>query len=154
MRYRRLGPASVSEVSFGAWVLGGMYGRVDKAEARALVKKALDLGVNLFDAADVYGAGAAERALGELLEGWDVYVTTKVGYDFYGGGRPRRRYDEAYLSQALRMSVERLGRRPLAVLMHNPTAEDVRRSYKAFAGLAEAHADMAGVALGPELDVL
>nr|KJR73497.1 MAG: aldo/keto reductase [Thermoproteus sp. AZ2] len=153
MRYRRLGRALVSEISFGAWVLGGMYGRIEGEEARRLVEKAVDLGINLFDAADVYGAGAAERALGSLLAGREVYVTTKVGYDF-SGPRPVRRYDPAYVKRAIEASVERLGRRPLAILMHNPTAEDVEGGYAGFAALAKQYADLSGVALGPETDVL
>lgn len=153
MRYRDFSGAQVSEISFGAWVLSGMYGRIDEEDARRLVKTAIDLGINLFDVADVYGKGLAERRLGELLRGYDVHVTTKVGYDV-SGQKFTRRYDAEFIEKAIKESLGRLGRRPLAVLMHNPTADDVRRYYRVFRGLVLRFADHAGVALGPETDVL
>jgi aryl-alcohol dehydrogenase-like predicted oxidoreductase len=69
VRYRKLGSSdlTVSEVSFGTWL---SYG---EGEARvrhiACVRRALELGVNLFDTANVYGWGEAERLLAEALAG-------------------------------------------------------------------------------------
>jgi voltage-dependent potassium channel beta subunit len=55
----------VSEIALGSWLtLGSSVGR---AASRAIVGRAVELGVNLFDTADVYANGAAERALGEAL---------------------------------------------------------------------------------------
>ena len=56
MRYRKLGRTGweVSEISFGAWAIGGGWGNVDDAESLAALHRALDLGVNFIDTADVY----------------------------------------------------------------------------------------------------
>ena len=51
----------VSEVSFGAWAIGGDWGEVTEADALAGVEAALVGGVNLFDTADVYGRGRSEE---------------------------------------------------------------------------------------------
>lgn len=76
MRYRRLGASDlqVSEISLGSWLTYGVG--VDTAPAAACVRKALDLGINLIDTANVYGRGAAETFLGEALAGVprDSYV--------------------------------------------------------------------------------
>jgi aryl-alcohol dehydrogenase-like predicted oxidoreductase len=89
VRYREALGLRVSEVGFGGWVVGSDLYRVDDDVAKALVKKALDLGINFFDTADVYGRGRSEALLGEWLRGHDVVILTKVGYDFYGGGGRR-----------------------------------------------------------------
>ena len=69
MRYRKLGSSDlmVSEVSFGTWLAYG-EGEV-RARHIACVRRALDLGINLIDTANVYGWGESERLLGEALEG-------------------------------------------------------------------------------------
>ena len=69
MRYRRLGESSllVSEISLGSWLT--YSGGVDAATSRACVQKALDVGINLIDTANIYGKGAAETLLGEALAG-------------------------------------------------------------------------------------
>ena len=69
MRYRRLGASDldVSVISLGSWLTYGVG--VDKDPATACVRKALDLGINLIDTANVYGRGAAETLLGEALTG-------------------------------------------------------------------------------------
>ncbi len=68
MEYRRLGRTGlrVSSVGLGTWLTFG--GRVDDRAASALVRRAVELGVNLFDTADVYENGRAEEALGRALE--------------------------------------------------------------------------------------
>ena len=83
MRYRELGRTGwkVSEISFGAWAIGSMWGRVDDNESLAALHRAVDLGVNFFDTADVYGMGHSERLIARLrkerLE--TIYVATKAG---------------------------------------------------------------------------
>ena len=83
MQHRTLGKTgwSVSDVSFGAWAVGGTWGPTDDAESLAAMNRALDLGVNLIDTADVYGDGHSERLIRTLLkdrkEG--VKVLTKAG---------------------------------------------------------------------------
>jgi 1-deoxyxylulose-5-phosphate synthase len=81
MKYRKLGASDleVSEISLGSWLTYGVG--VERDKAKACVDKAFDLGINFIDTANVYGRGAAESVLGELLAGRprDSYVlATKV----------------------------------------------------------------------------
>lgn len=77
--FGRLGWA-VSEIGFGCWGLGGGWGPRDDAEARRALERALELGVNFFDTAYVYGNGHSEELLGQVLGRWKepVRVATKV----------------------------------------------------------------------------
>ncbi len=83
MNYRLLGKTGmkVSEVSFGTWAMGSGWGPVDDKESMAALNKAVDLGVNFFDTADVYGNGRSEKLLGQLLRDRKetIYVATKAG---------------------------------------------------------------------------
>lgn len=83
MKYRELGRTGwkVSEISFGAWAIGGAWGDVDDSESLAALHRALDLGVNFFDTADVYGDGRSERLLARLRRERrePFYVATKAG---------------------------------------------------------------------------
>lgn len=83
MQYRVLGRTgwTVSTVSFGAWAIGGTWGKVDDRESMAALHRALDLGVNFFDTADVYGDGRSERLLARLRKerGHEFHVATKAG---------------------------------------------------------------------------
>jgi len=83
MKYRELGRTGwkVSEISFGAWAIGGTWGKVDDKESLAALHRALDGGVNFFDTADVYGDGHSERLLAKLRrERKDkFYIATKAG---------------------------------------------------------------------------
>src|ERR1035437_9266280 len=83
MKYRELGRTGwkVSEISFGAWAIGGTWGNVDDKESLAALHRALDSGVNFFDTADVYGDGHSERLLARLRkERKDkFYIATKAG---------------------------------------------------------------------------
>jgi aryl-alcohol dehydrogenase-like predicted oxidoreductase len=76
MKYRKLGASDleVSEISLGSWLTYGVG--VDRDNAKACVDRAFDLGINFIDTANVYGRGAAESVLGELLAGRprDSYV--------------------------------------------------------------------------------
>jgi len=82
MRYRPLGTTGlqISEISIGSWLT--YSGGIATDEARACTKAAFDVGINFFDTANVYGFGASERALGDLLSPYarDSYLlATKVG---------------------------------------------------------------------------
>ena len=83
MQYRRLGSTGwqVSGVSFGAWAIGGTWGPVEDQQSLAALHRALDLGVNFFDTADVYGDGRSERLLAQLRRerSEPFYVATKAG---------------------------------------------------------------------------
>ena len=83
MEYRELGRTGwkVSEVSFGTWAIGGAWGNVDDKESIAALHRSLDLGVNFFDTADVYGDGRSERLLAQLRKERpeEFYIATKAG---------------------------------------------------------------------------
>ena len=83
MKYRTLGRTGwkVSEISFGAWAIGGAWGDVSDAESLAALHAALDGGVNFFDTADVYGDGRSERLLAKLRQERKekFYIATKAG---------------------------------------------------------------------------
>ena len=68
MNYRTLGRTGwkVSEISFGAWAIGGSWGEVDDTESLAALHRAIDCGVNFIDTADVYGMGRSERLIAQL----------------------------------------------------------------------------------------
>lgn len=82
MQYRELGRTGwkVSTVSFGSWAIGGSWGDVDDQEALAALQRAVELGVNFFDTADVYGDGRSERMLGHLRKQFpEIWIATKAG---------------------------------------------------------------------------
>jgi len=83
MKYRTLGRTGwrVSEVSFGAWAIGGEWGKVSDAEAHAALHQAIDSGVNFIDTADVYGGGRSERLVAGLKKNRkeEIIVATKAG---------------------------------------------------------------------------
>jgi aryl-alcohol dehydrogenase-like predicted oxidoreductase len=83
MEYRELGRTGwkVSEISFGTWAIGGTWGDVDDKESIAALHRSLDLGVNFFDTADVYGDGRSERLLAQLRKDRhdEFYIATKAG---------------------------------------------------------------------------
>jgi aryl-alcohol dehydrogenase-like predicted oxidoreductase len=83
MNYRTLGRTGwkISEISFGAWAIGGSWGNVSDEESLAALHAALDGGVNFFDTADVYGDGRSERLLAKLKKERKekFYIATKAG---------------------------------------------------------------------------
>ncbi len=83
MQYRELGRTgwNVSTISFGAWAIGGTWGNVDDDESFAALNRALDLGVNFFDTADVYGDGRSEQLLARLRKERrePFHIATKAG---------------------------------------------------------------------------
>ena len=110
MRYRRLGngPLEVSELSFGTWLT--VAGGVGREQAIRCVHAALDCGITLFDTANQYGAGEAERALGEALRAFprDRYMIATKLY-FPVGDEPDKGLSAAQVEKQLDRSLERLG---------------------------------------------
>ena len=83
MKYRTLGKSGikVSEIGFGAWQIGGGFGKQDDAEAIACIHRAIDLGVNFIDTAAVYGDGHSERLIGRAVAGGkrkQVAIASKI----------------------------------------------------------------------------
>src|SRR5688500_10032918 len=84
MNYRPLGRTgwNVSEISFGAWAIGGAWGEVSDDESTAALHRAIDRGVNFVDTADVYGDGRSERLVAQVKRERPrdtIYVATKAG---------------------------------------------------------------------------
>jgi aryl-alcohol dehydrogenase-like predicted oxidoreductase len=83
MHYRKLGNTGldVSTVSFGAWAIGGTWGAVDDEAAFGALHRAVDLGVNFVDTADVYGDGHSERLIARFRKERreSLVVATKAG---------------------------------------------------------------------------
>src|SRR5580698_3400205 len=111
MQYRRLGngPLTVSEISFGTWLTVGAS--VERTTAIACIHAALDLGINLFDTANMYGAGESERVLGEALlssgKPRDQYfIATKVFNPV--GDEPDRGLSAPQIAKQLDRSLARL----------------------------------------------
>ena len=84
MKYRKFSDLgwNVSEVGLGCWQIGWSWGDiVSERDARELLKKAVDKGINFFDTADVYGDGRSEKFVGELIKSTSekIFVATKSG---------------------------------------------------------------------------
>src|SRR5437588_12843583 len=83
MNYRALGRTGfqVSEISFGAWAIGGSWGEVNDEDSMAALHAAIDAGVNFIDTADVYGMGRSERLIAQLRRERKepIVVATKAG---------------------------------------------------------------------------
>ena len=85
---------TVSEVGFGLWTIStGWWGNFTEGEAIALMHKAFDLGITLFDAADTYGNGLSEELIAKAFPNQrdEIVIATKVGYDFVHHGEARGR---------------------------------------------------------------
>jgi aryl-alcohol dehydrogenase-like predicted oxidoreductase len=72
---------NVSSISFGAWAIGGTWGPVEDADSLKALHRAVDLGVNFFDTADVYGDGHSEQLLARLRRerSEPIVIATKAG---------------------------------------------------------------------------
>ena len=164
MQHRELGASGVevSEVGFGAWVVGtDWWGDRSDAQAVEMVRDALDAGVTYLDTGDVYGHGESERIVGEAIADRreEVTLATKIGYDFYnnpqaGHGELPKELTESYLREALDSSLDRLGTDHVDLLqLHNANVgevdgavRDLLREWK-----AEGRVRALGWALGPSI---
>ena len=82
MKKRKIGNSGpeVSEIGFGAWAIGGSWGKQSEEDSQLGLKTALDRGVNFIDTAAGYGNGKSEKIIGEFLKSRSerVYVCTKT----------------------------------------------------------------------------
>jgi aryl-alcohol dehydrogenase-like predicted oxidoreductase len=114
MEYIELGRSGlrVSRVCFGTWQFGGEWGSVERDEAKAAVRAALDRGVTFFDTAQAYGFGDSEallaEGLGDDVHRDDVIVATKGGLRPTGDG-PERDASPAFLRDGVEHSLRHLG---------------------------------------------
>lgn len=115
MKYRTYANTDlkVSTVGFGLWTLStGWWGNYTEGESVALMHRALDLGVTLFDAADTYGNGLSEELITKAFPTRrdDIVIATKIGYDVANHGTDKRRGQSAiphdFSPQALRNATD------------------------------------------------
>jgi aryl-alcohol dehydrogenase-like predicted oxidoreductase len=121
MNYRKFGETAleVSEISFGAWAIGGDakvgdtpigWGQADDHTSVKAIHGALDAGVNFFDTADFYGLGHSEDLLGKTLsQRKDVVIATKVGHRNIEE-KIILDYSKDYIIRACESSLRRLNR--------------------------------------------
>lgn len=124
---RRFGRTNwnVSDIGFGAWAIGGSWGNVGEADAKAAVHAALDAGMTFIDTADVYGDGRSERIIRDVLKerpGERPIVATKAGRRLnpHVADGYNRQNLEAFIDRSLEnLGVERLD----LVQLHCPPTE-------------------------------
>lgn len=113
MRQRRLGSVGpvVSEIGLGCMGMSEFYGPTDEAEGIATIHRALELGVNFLDTADVYGPHTNEVLVGKAIAGRrdEVVLATKFGIVRTKTERLGVRGDRDYIRAACDASLERLG---------------------------------------------
>lgn len=118
MEYVRLGSTGmkVSRLCLGAMTYGSKKWRpwvLDEEEARPFIRRALELGINFFDTADMYSVGASEEVLGRALKDFGpgrdrLVIATKV-YNPMGDGPNERGLSRKHIFDAIDASLRRLG---------------------------------------------
>jgi 1-deoxyxylulose-5-phosphate synthase len=108
MRLRKLGSSDieVSEISLGSWLT--YSGGVERAQAETCVRAAFEAGINFIDTANVYGRGASETLLGEVLSGYErssYVLATKV---YFPMSDTDRGLSAAQIHKQIDASLERL----------------------------------------------
>jgi aryl-alcohol dehydrogenase-like predicted oxidoreductase len=126
MQYRELGRTGwkVSTISFGAWAIGGTWGTVEDSDSLAALHRAVDLGVNFIDTADVYGDGRSERLIARLRRERreTVYIATKAGRRL--DPHTAKGYNRQNLTAFVERSLRNLGTEALDLLqLHCPPTE-------------------------------
>jgi len=138
LKYRRLGKSGikVSEIGFGAWSIAlNWWGKeIQEDEAKNMLKKAYDLGINFFEISDMYGKGKSERLIGEVFKDMrnEIVISTKYGYDFenveqIGHNELPQKFDPTFTENALKNSLKRLQTNYVDVYgLHNPKLRHIR----------------------------
>lgn len=126
MLYREFGRTGwkISTVSFGAWAIGGTWGPVDDNESLAALHRAVELGINFFDTADVYGDGHSERLLKQLRSERTekIYIATKAGRRL--NPHTAAGYNRENLTAFVERSLQNLGTEAIDLLqLHCPPIE-------------------------------
>ncbi len=138
MKYRTLGKSGirVSEIGFGAWTIAlDWWGKkIEDDEAKRMLKRAYDVGINFFETGDMYGKGKSEKLIGEAFKGMrnEIVISTKYGYEFEGAqqighSELPQRFDPLFTEHALRNSMARLQTDYIDVYgLHNPKMHHIR----------------------------
>jgi aryl-alcohol dehydrogenase-like predicted oxidoreductase len=167
MKYRlyRNTDLSVSEVGFGLWTVStGWWGNFSDDDALRLMRKAFELGITLFDAADTYGNGYSEELIAKAFpqQRDQIVIATKVGYDFLHHGNERRGQREIpqdfspqNIRQATEAALKRLRTDRIDLLqLHNIRMEQVEADavWETLEALkSEGLIRYYGIALGPAI---
>ncbi|MBS1921184.1 MAG: aldo/keto reductase [Bacteroidetes bacterium] len=121
MKYRQFGNTDllVSEIGFGSWAIGGGamigstaigWGDVDDEISKKAIHRSLDLGINFFDTADIYGLGHSEEILGSLIGNKkEILIATKAG-NVSRNNQFTVDYTKEYILKACENSLRRLKR--------------------------------------------
>jgi aryl-alcohol dehydrogenase-like predicted oxidoreductase len=131
VNYRNLGETGmrVSEISLGTWAFGGDWGTVGEDDAYAALNRAIDLGVNFLDTADVYGDGRSEKLIAKLLKDRpndEIFVATKAGRRL--DPHTAEGYNRENLTAFVERSLRNLGVEALDLLqLHCPPTEAYRQ---------------------------
>ncbi|HYY29499.1 MAG TPA: aldo/keto reductase [Chthoniobacterales bacterium] len=155
----------VSEVGFGLWTVStGWWGSFTEQDAVKLLRRAFDLGITLFDAADTYGNGLSEELIAKAFSRQrdQIVIATKVGYDFVHHGNERRGQREipqdfspAALVRATEAALKRLKSDRIDLLqLHNIRMEQIADDavWETLDGLRErGFIRYYGIALGPAI---
>lgn len=139
MNYRKFGNTDllVSEIGFGAWAIGGGsmvgntpigWGDTDDQQSKEALFKALDVGINFFDTADIYGLGHSEEIIGSVTGNRkDVVIASKVG-NVSRHGTFTTDYSKGYILQACEESLKRLKREAIDYYqLHTARLEDLKK---------------------------
>ena len=131
MKYRKFSDLgwNVSEVGLGCWQIGWNWGDVSERDARELLKKSLDKGINFFDTSDTYGDGRSEKFLAELIKSTSekIFVTTKLGRRVRGTNYPRG-YKQESMEEFVDRSLINLGIDCIDLLqLHCPPSEIISK---------------------------
>jgi aryl-alcohol dehydrogenase-like predicted oxidoreductase len=112
MEKRALGTDSleVSQQGLGCMGMSAWYGPTDEEESLATIHRALELGINFLDTADVYGQGANEQLVGRAIAGRrdDVVLATKFGNRWFDDGSRTIDGTPEYVREAIEASLRRL----------------------------------------------
>jgi len=131
LEYRDLGETGmrVSEVSLGTWAFGSEWGEVSDEDSCAALNRAIDLGVNFLDTADVYGDGRSEKLIGRLLAerpGEEIFVATKAGRRLDPHAADGYNYEN--ISRFVERSLRNLGVEAIDLLqLHCPPTDAYRQ---------------------------
>jgi len=133
MEFRTLGRTGlkVSVIGFGGWAIGGGYniggtpigyGKTDDFESLAAIEKAIDLGINLIDTADAYGAGHSECLIGQVLQAKhsNCFVATKGGNQRRDPFPSQQNFSHDYMLMACESSLRRFRRQVIDVYQLHP----------------------------------
>jgi aryl-alcohol dehydrogenase-like predicted oxidoreductase len=125
MKYRTLGKTglSVSEIGFGAWAIGGLWGEQKESDSIDALHRAIDRGVNLIDTAAGYGRGKSERIIAQVLKERKerIYVATKTPpapgpWPPSPYCRMEERYPERYIRENIEERLRNLGTDSIDIL--------------------------------------